>query len=147
MKISNKFPKIAERNALLVVTGKQDAVFYRLRSGELEKVDAFKIPTPRYSDNEGFTKAGGRGVEMGSGWPRELDDDVVVVPFLSELEKRLRGMNDDFKELYLLTPEYMKNDIRETLPATHKKKLKVERYGNYFNSSPQELLEMIEVEL
>lgn len=136
-----------KEDALLIVTGRQDAVIYRVKNGSMERLLAFKVPTPRYSDKEGFTKAQGRGVTIGSGWPRELKDEDILNEFIKEFKDRLKSISPDFEKLFLLTPSEHKNTVRGALPKDFKKKLKKELHGNYFSAKPQDIIVMLEVEV
>lgn len=139
MKISNKFKKLQEEDAFLVVAGKQDAAFYTLQDGEIERVDAFKIPTPRYSDNEGHS----RHSLVASSWTKEVEDRDIIREFIQEFKTRLKKVDPKFKKLYLFVPSQTKNAVRKALPRTFKDKLAKEVSGNYYYRSPQHLLEKL----
>lgn len=146
MKISDNFTKLKEEKALVIVTGKQDAIFYGIEGGRIEKLDAFKIPTPRYSDNEGYTKVRGKGMTFSSGWVRELKDEDVIKEFLLEFKERIKKIPNGWKKVYLFVPSQNKNDVREALPKSYAEKLEKEINGNYFYRSPQDLLELLKEE-
>lgn len=143
MKISDKFKKLQEEEALLIVTGKQDAVFYHIKDGEMLKLDAFKIPTPRYSDNEGHARMRGRGEMVATSFTPELEDRDIIKTFISEFKERLKKLPESAQSVYLFAPEHTKNAVREALPPSLSSKIKKEVWGNYYHFSPQDLLEKL----
>lgn len=144
MQISNKFPKLREENAVIIVTGKQDAVFYRVKDGFIEKMDAFKVPRPRYSDNEGHFRTRNKGEVIASGWTRELRDNDIIKDFLREFKDRLKQIPLDFEKLYLFVPSHIKNEVKSALPKTYQEKFAREVLGNFYYRSPQYLIEKLE---
>jgi hypothetical protein len=143
MKISNKYGNLRDDHALVIVTGKQDAVLYLMKAGHMEKLDAFKIPKPRFSDNEGHAQMRGRGEMIASGWTRELRDEDIISEFVGELKKRLKSINSDFDKVYLFVPSQNKNAIKKALPKPIADKIEAEVSGNYYYRSPQYLLDKL----
>jgi hypothetical protein len=144
MKISKKFPHVKEDNAFVIVAGKQDAAFYRIEGGNIERVDAFKIPRPKYSDNEGNFKVRQKGKTVSTGARLEIDDRDVIKEFLRELKSRLKSQPSNFNKLYLFVPSPYKNDVRKTLPAEWQKKDRSEIMGNYYYRNAAYLVEKME---
>lgn len=140
MKIPRQLPQFTDYPALLVVAGRQTAIFYRVAAGLLEKLDDFQIETPQYSDNEGQFRVRGKGMTMKSGAPRELERADIIRDFLREFKKRLQDLPGDFHELWLFAPPRTKNEIQAVLPVTWRSKLKRVIPGNYSSRPPLELL-------
>ncbi|MBX4198089.1 hypothetical protein KW782_02015 [Candidatus Parcubacteria bacterium] len=143
MKISKALPQFEEEPSLFVVTGKQDAAFYKAYDGTIEQIGEIKIPTPHYSDREGHyrMKAGG-AVPSTGGYERR--DDVVIRDFIHELKSHLKSMHaSDYSKMYVFTPSKVKNTIAEAVPGHLRRKTAAVIEGNYFKSSPLELLQKV----
>lgn len=143
MRIPNQLPQFKREKALILVTGKQDAIFYSAYNGELDRLDAFKIPRPKYSDNEGHYKVRGKGTTLSTGATRELRDEDIIKDFVHELKARIKKMNESFSKFYLFVPSQNKNVIKKALPKMWLEKLDAEVPGNFYYRSPLELLEKI----
>lgn len=144
MRIPQQLPQFKSEQTLIIVAGKQDAIFYKTENGFLEKIDIFKIPKPHYSDNEGYFIRRGRGVVMSSGAPRELDDRDIIRDFIHELKTRFKKIIFTPTKIYLFAPGRTKNVIRGALPAYWKKKLVSVVDGNYFYRHPLYFLRKID---
>jgi hypothetical protein len=144
MKIPNKFKQFEDRPSIIIVAGRQDAAIYKCSGGFLERLDAFKIPTPHYSDREGAFKTRGRGVTTRSGGVREIRDDDIIRDFLSEFKKRIKKIaKNDFDSVYITAPAKTKNRIKEILPTRLRQKVVSIIEGNYFYRHPLFILEKI----
>lgn len=130
MRIPKNLKHLTRKNedALLLVTGKQDAVIYKASKGQLEKLDSFKLPTPHFSDNEN------RGI-------KEIQDRDTVRDFMHELLIHLKNISaDKIPSIYLFTPSNVKNRIMNALPTELRKHIKAVVEGNYFNMAPADLM-------
>lgn len=130
MRIPKNLKHFGRKNedALLLVTGKQDAVIYKASKGTLEKLDSFKLSTPVYSDNEGIGH-------------HEVQNRDVIRDFIHELVIHLKNMGaDKIPSIYLFTPSYVKNIIMDALPADIRHHIKAVVTGNYYNMAPSELM-------
>lgn len=132
--------------ALFIAAGKQDAAIYLARGDSMERVDAFKIPTPHYSDNEGSYGVPGRGSVTGSGGTRERRDDDVIRDFIKEFKARIKKVGHPVESVYVLAPAQTKNRLAEALPAHLKGRLAKVIEGNHFATPPLGLLERVEAE-
>jgi hypothetical protein len=143
MKISKSLPQFEKEPSLFVVTGKQDAAFYRAQDGTIEQIGEIKIPKPRYSDNEGHYRMKGMGEAVSSGgWERR--DDFVIKDFLHELKSHLKSMHaNDYAKMYVFAPSKVKNVIADVVPYQLRKKTAAIIEGNYFKSTPQHLLKKV----
>jgi hypothetical protein len=133
-----------KEDALLLVTGKQDAVIYKASGGYLHKLDSFKLSTPKYSDSEGV--GGATGIVGRSRGPRsmtqkEVQDRDVVRDFIHELIIHLKNIGADrIPSIYLFAPSYVKNQIMDALPTDLRHHIKAVITGNYYNMAPSELM-------
>ncbi|MEX0672922.1 MAG: host attachment protein [Candidatus Paceibacterota bacterium] len=148
MKITEKLPQFENETALLVVTGKQDAVFYIAQNGEVNAVESFKVDKPKYTDLHGHfeTRAHGKVTRAGSPYePTDLSDDAVR-QFLKELEEELKNVSRHYAldSLYIFYPSHMKNRISEVLPPKLARKQQIAIEGNFYEHHPFKLLERIQ---
>lgn len=144
MKISNKFPKLAKENALFLVSGKQSAVIYRLKNGEIHERDTITINKPEYTDREGhFQHSDSMGKFHGSGSVYEPKDAYVHQKFVSELIDEVNRIKKPYDSVYLFAPAHVMNNIEENLPNPVAKKVARKFSGNFTKLHPTELLEKI----
>ncbi len=142
MKIPKNVEQFEDRTALIIVAGRQDAIFYHASKGTLNRLDAFKIPRPHYSDNESKFSMGGRGAVISSGGVREPKDEKVMKDFLRELKQRTKKIAEP-ESIYLFAPSKIKNRITPVLPATWRKKVVLVCEGNYYYFHPLYVLKKI----
>ncbi len=143
MKISKSLPQFEEEPSLFLVTGKQDAAFYRAYDGVIEQIGEIKIPKPKYSDHEGHYRMKGMGQVVSSGgWERR--DDFVIKDFLQELKSHLKNIKpSEYAKLYVFAPSKVKNFIAHVVPAELRKKTAAIIEGNYFKAAPVFLLKKV----
>jgi len=142
MKIPRDLPQFKDETAFIIVAGKQNAVFYTAADATIEQVDAFKIPKPKYSDNEGGFETRGRGMLISSGSVRELQDADIIRDFLRELQLRFKKI-PAFSRLYIFAPQQTKNKIQKVLPSEWKKKINAIIDGNYYFRHPTFILKKL----
>ncbi len=142
MKIPNTFQIKNSEPILLLITGKQEASFHKIFSGEMAHIHTFKVDKPHYSDNEGHFKVRSHGKVIRSGSPRELDDEIVINDFLKKLKDYIKkDINSaDYKYIYITLPEHLKNITVESLPPRFKNKISHEILGNFFKEKPLDVL-------
>jgi hypothetical protein len=143
MKIPARFKKIKE-DSLIIVAGKQAAVIYDVRDGYMSRLNAFKIPRPRYSDNEGQFRSKNKSGTVRAGSTREFQDEDVIKEFLKEFKKRIKLLSNKWESVYILAPDKTKNRIPKDLPDQLQRKLKAVIEGNFYYRSPVYILEKIE---
>jgi hypothetical protein len=132
MKISKSFPQFVNEPSLFLVTGKQDAAFYKAYDGEIERIKHFKIPNPKYSDREVGYKVS----------PRV--NEYVTQEFIHELKSQLKAMHtNDYAKMYVFTPSEIKNNVIRAVPTYLRRKTAAVIEGNYFKSTPVILLEKV----
>lgn len=144
MQISNDFPLLQNANALLLVTGTQHAIIYRVRSGNIMEKDTIEIKTPTYSDNEGrFEERGPRELLQGSGSVYESNKTYVRQKFLANIIDDIEKIKNTYDKIYLFAPQRISNEIKEALPKPISEKIAYSLDGNFTKSHPTELLEKI----
>jgi hypothetical protein len=144
MKITNNLPILKKDEALVVVAGQQNAAMYEIRNGYMKRLDAFKIPRPRYSDNEGHFRIRAQGALVRSGSTREYENEEVIKEFLKEFSRRVKNLTSKFSKIYILAPERTKNKIPTALETAERKKITLVLPGNYYYRKPLEILEKLE---
>lgn len=142
MKIPNNLPQFNDEEVLIIVAGRQDAIFYKAGNGTLFRLDAFKIPTPHYSDHEGEFKKRGRGITLSSGGIRELRDEDIIRDFLREFKQRIKKICESSK-IYIFAPNQTKNRITCVLPTKWQKKVWKVAEGNYYYCHPLYIIKRI----
>jgi hypothetical protein len=145
MIIPKKF-QVEKRDALLIVSGKREATFYRIHGENMEPIESFHIAKPEYTDFEGEFKTRGRGITISSGAVKEIDDESTIKYFLRELKRRFNNIRFNVSNIYLLAPPQTKNKIKEALPNNSRRKIKSMIDGNFSRFHPIQLLERVYAE-
>src|SRR3989344_2493916 len=145
MQIPKTLLKLGNDKILFIATGKQVANIYLASGEEIDLIKTIKIDAPKYSDKEGFSARTKGGKFYCSGSALKDLDDIVKVKFLEELGKLLRGIivGKKFKSIYVFTPDYMTNGVKDVFPriAGNTKIFFIK--GNFTKYSPIDLLEKI----
>jgi hypothetical protein len=123
VQIPRQLPQFKDRSALLIVAGRQDAIFYQVANGRLEALDDFKIQRPQLFAEE-------------SQRPARAE---IIRDFLREFKRRLKFL-PDCTEVWLFAPSRTKNELLRALPAPRRLRLRRVIPGNYYPRSPLELL-------
>lgn len=140
MKLPQKLSQFKDKSSLLLVSGKQEMVIYKVIDDEIIEEKHFKIPNPSYSDNEGHFKVRSQGKVIRSGNVREVDDHEIIVKFKNELLKNLKKINKNFDQVLISVPAKIKNEILDVLPRPIKEKVIKTIIGNYCSFPPIEIL-------
>lgn len=140
MKIPNTMRRYEGKGALFIAAGKQDAAIYRARGEAIERLDAFKVPTPHYSDNEGSYGVRGKGSVTGSGGTRERRDDDIIREFVKEFKGRIKKIDRDVESVLVFAPAQTKNKLSEALPPDLRSKVALVVEGNHFSTPPLDLI-------
>ncbi|MBZ1356328.1 MAG: host attachment protein [Candidatus Nealsonbacteria bacterium] len=148
MQISEKLPQFTKKS-LIIVTGGQSAEIYFVHKGMIDKLDSFKFENLKYSDNEGFFARGGKGMNFGYGGTLEENKQEFIHKFLKELRVLI---DKNFKEkepenIYVFSPDYMKNDLRDSLSKEMQSKIVLSLNGNFTEVHPFDLLKKIKREI
>lgn len=144
MIIPQNLSQFKNQHLLLLVAGKQDMHIYEVQNDSVEQAKEFKIPSPRFSDDERrYNSRSGPG-HIRSYATREITDDEIIAKFISELKKQIKDFHpDDFDRVYIFAPSQIKNRISEALPASFKKKVDAVIEGNYCSDGPLVILSKI----
>lgn len=137
MNISKNLPQFEGEKVLLVVTGRQEADFFRARDGIIEKTAGFKVEKQNYPDQGGHFKARGA--------VHEVQKEKVLRDFRREFQKTLKmvlkgGMPD---HIYVCAPSYLKNDVFTLFSRRDALLIKKVIIGNLYDKHPFEILEKI----
>jgi len=145
MKIKQELPQFEDKKALLIVSGKKEAKFYLANAGEVKKIDQLLPEEFKYSDNEGYFETRAMGKVVGSGSVRERMKNYLIQQFSDKLADKTLSLDKEnkFDEIYLFSPDYMKNWVRENLSPQLIKKIVLQSEGNYVQNPPFDLLEKI----
>lgn len=144
MKISDNFPVLQKANALFLVSGKQSAIIYRLRKGEINERETIEIKNPTYSDKEGrFESRGPKGRLQGSGSVYNPKSQYIKQKFLDSLLKEIKQIKRPYDSIYLFAPMHVINDIESALPNLVSKKIKRKFTGNFTKQHPTDLLKKV----
>jgi hypothetical protein len=138
MIIPNELPQFIGETALLIVTGTRQAKIYRASNKVLEVIDEYKIPTPQYSDKEGYFQTRSKNGVMAAGSVLEDVDDQAKKTFLSELSKHLKQAGKIFSSsvVYVFAPSHIKNMVLDKLPSSLRKNVQFIFNGNFYNTTP-----------
>ncbi|MDO8463427.1 MAG: host attachment protein [bacterium] len=145
MRIPNDLQQFHGAPALFIVCGTQEAKLYDARDGTIVELDAFRIAKPSFTDREGRFEQHGRGGEGASGGAMEIDQPERRKTFTKELVQHVAQALADrpYDLAYLLVPEHIHNEVRDTLPAALRPKISKEIHGNYCEAHPHELIRMV----
>lgn len=132
---------------LLVVTGRQEADFFRASDGEIEKIIGFKVKKPLFDDREGLFKRRGHGKIFASGAVYENQKEKIFQDFRREFRKILQGILRDTlpDRIYIVAPAYLKNDILDLFPKRAAARVKKVIGANMYDKHPFEVLERFRV--
>lgn len=146
MKITKELPQFKNENVLLVVAGTQHADLYRVHDSKVALIKTVHIPTPEYSDREGFFMQRGGGKVYGCGSVYEPKKQTIQEQFAKELisdMKELDQKEGPFK-IYLFTPTHVKNLLVKDLPPPLFSRVVYVKSGNYTKAHPFEILSFVE---
>ena len=140
MKIPNDLSQFNDKNALMIVAGKQDAALYHIHDALIDELLKFVTPKPEYSDNEG--RSSGSGNIHGGAVNNDKDENIIR-DFIHELSLKLKVLNPDFNEIYLLAPGSSHHKIKDSLPKAWRERVSKELQGNHFHETPIEILQRL----
>jgi len=144
MRIPKILPQFDEP-ALLIVTGKQSGIIYLAAAGEIRELVEINVPTPTYSDREGFFVNSGRGQTFASGSVYEAKDDQAKLEFIKNLAAQTAGFLREYSVdmIHLFSPAYVKNDILKRFSRSVKDRMGIHFAGEYLHVQPLELLRKV----
>jgi len=133
-------------NSLVVVSAKEHGKIYQIRDGEMTAAEYVEEHPPEYSDNEGLFFRSAHGSMLGSGAPREVDDQRNIERYIKAVSEELSGVIKQAQpeKLFLFEPEHLKGLVEEHTVKPNDVSVRVVRYGNFVESEPKEILQMLE---
>src|SRR3989344_838697 len=148
MKISKNLPQFNEEKVLLVVTGRQEADFFRAGDGEIKKIAGFKIEKPLHDDRKGRVTRRGHGQIFASGAAYEEQKEKIIQDFRREFRKTLKIVLVDFApdKLYVYAAPYLLKEGNCLFFFSARLVLKKIVKGNFYGRHPFEILEKIRVQ-
>lgn len=150
MIIKKELPQFNDKSGMLVVTGMQSAKIYIAKQGEVRLLDEIHLPNPEseYSDREGHFKQRGNQNFIASGSVYEPKKEYLLNKFLTKLKGMVitHDIKHNTEEIYLFTPDYMKNGVREALPNPLVDKVALELEGNFVDNHEFDLLKLIQIQ-
>ncbi len=148
MKISEKLPQFTKKS-LIVVAGGQSAEIYFAHQGVIDKIDSIELENQKYSDKEGFFARRGKGMNFGSGSVLEENKQAFIHKFLKELRALIdkHFEEKDPENIYIFSPEHMKNDLFESLSKEMQSRIALSLNGNFTEFHPFDFLKKIKKEI
>ncbi|MFA6136394.1 MAG: hypothetical protein WC705_03520 [Candidatus Paceibacterota bacterium] len=145
MKIPQKLPQFEKEKYFVIVAGHQEADFYTVFEGNIDKKASFKFEKPKYSDKEGFTARATQGKSIGGGPALEISKEKITQDFLKEFKKIIRAFSNDksIKKVVIFSSPYVISHIKDNLPVGLRDKVKKVISGNYSKTHPLKIVEMI----
>lgn len=145
MHIPNDLQQFHGVRALFIVCGTQEAKLYDAYDGAIEELDAFRIPKPGFTDNEGRFGQHGRDGGLVSGGVEEIEQPQRRKEFTKELATHVATATaaHAYTLVYLFVPEHVHNEVRDALPHALIPALSQEVHGNYCESHPHELIRKV----
>lgn len=147
MRIEKKLPQFQDQKALLIVSGRQEAILYLAKNGKIRKKEKIEAEDPGYTDKEGFFKSSSRttGTMKAGSVYKERITYHVTREYLNQLEEKIKSIfyKEKVKSVYLFCPDYMKKEVLKKIPKKLRNLIHVTKIGNYINSHPFGLLESI----
>lgn len=142
MKIRKELPQFSGTHALLLAVGRQAGVVYRATRGTIDAIDRFFVPTPKFSDKEGFFRARG---DMYSGSVLEPQKLYVFQEMTKEMEASLKMWcaHEKPDEVYVFAPSYLMYEILRRVKTIVGKSYIASYCGNYVQVHPFDLLAII----
>jgi hypothetical protein len=145
MKISEHLPHF-KAPCLMIVAGKQEAVFFLAQDNKVEQINAVKLKKPHYTDREGRFQKSGNGKVLGSGSVYESQDDETTKQFIKQVAEASVNMvaQYDIKKIFLFCPTYLSNQMEDGLPKELQNLIDYIFYGNYNHQHPFVLLSKVQ---
>lgn len=128
-----------------MVTGRQEADFFRAGDGEIENIAGFKIEKPLYDERKGRVTRRGHGRVFASGAAYEDQKEKMLQDFRREFRKTLKIVFIDFvpHKIYVYVPPYLANEVIALFPKRAALTIKKIVKGNFYGRHAFEILEKI----
>ena len=137
IQISQNLYQFTNQTAIIIVAAKQEGRVFQAGDGELVFIDQFRIPTPKFSDKEGFPGEEGK---------RENKVEAIIqTEYLDYFKKLFHSLARNLKptHIYLFAPVHTAKELRElTKPIFGAIPVKIIN-GIFTDESPQDLLKRL----
>ena len=145
MRIPSQLPRFPGKEVFLVAVGKQEGVVYRCFEDTIVREAHIQVPTPRYSDREGFfaTRSGGRTYRSGSVYESKggIATRDFIRTLLTELEVITQGR--DIAHIYVFAPAFARRWVLAAIPSPVRSRTRVIVSGIYYRKHPFDLLAVL----
>ena len=132
-------------NCLVVVSAKEHGKIFEIKDNELFIKEYVEEHPPGYSDDEGFFVRSGNGVQMGSGYAKEEDDEHNIKTYIKAIAEELSAVvkHEEPKKVLVFEPEHLKGLIEEHLINPTHIPVEVVKYGNFVQVEQKQVAEMV----
>lgn len=132
-------------NCLVVVSAKEHGKIFQITDGELHIKEYVEEHPPEFSDDEGFFVRSGNGMQMGSGYAKEVDDEHNIKMYIRAISEELSAVvkHEQPKKVLVFEPEHLKGMIAEYLVNPNHIPVEVVQYGNFVQVEQKKVAEMI----
>jgi len=139
MKITKNLPTFLNQQALILVTGRQEAVGYEALDGQLTEVFRSVVPKPKQQEKEGRFESRVGGKVIRSGGVYEADKREVEKKLIKEIVDQLKKLSLP-KEVYLFSPAEVLPAIEKKMPVEWQKRIVMRFVGNFYRHHPFKVL-------
>jgi hypothetical protein len=139
MKITKNLPTFLNQEALIMVTGRQEAVGYQALDGQLTEIFRLIIPKLRLQEKEGRFESRVGGKVIRSGGVYEADKREVEKKLIKEIVNQLKKLSLP-KEVYLFSPAEVLPLIEKKMSINWRKKIVMRFVGNFYRHHPFKIL-------
>lgn len=145
MKIAGEMNPFAHERALIIAMGVTKASVHFAHQGKIDYVGSVAVPSPTFSDREGFFLSTGRGLVLRSGSVYEDQKEWRQKRFMRELMTRLDKLTIDHEatSLYMFCPAHMRRAVVSELEKRFPKHLRFVLEGYHVDDHPFVLLDKI----
>ncbi len=150
MKIPAEFHQFTDGVNLLIVTGTQEAVVYKAIGGVLEQCDEIKVDVEDERGEKPGVVINRRKNMVHHGTSLEdkqqQQKEKAVRSFMKELAVHVKELSqkEDITSVYLFTPDFAENSIREELPNNVQDRILTVFHGNFVHEHPLDLVKKVD---
>lgn len=135
MKISQKLPQFKEEQALIALIGNREGRFYLAHDGIIEELRSFVFDGLKYPDSQDYfvEENGTRTIRTNAIW--DPKKKRMKIELLDQLKDNLKWIltRNKIDSIYLICPKDLKNRIKDEIPDSAAKKLKLLLVGDYYH--------------
>ena len=110
--IPRELYQFTDEIALLIVAAKQEGRVFRASNGTMELIKEFRVPTPRFSDNEAVPQARGK--------QENLAEHKIHAEYLDRFATLFRSLAPTLKptHIYVFAPAHTADELTVLLKPT-----------------------------